>query len=85
MKRSLYQQLVDWKSGADRKPLLLQGGRQVGKTYVIREFGRREYADTAYLDFERTPALGSLFDSSLEPRSLIPSLSAAVGIDVNRK
>ncbi len=85
MKRSLYQQLVDWKSRADRKPLLLQGARQVGKTYLIREFGRREYADTAYLDFERTPVLGSLFDSSLDARSLIPSLSAAVGIDVNRK
>ena len=82
MKRSLYQQLVDWKSRADRKPLL---GRQVGKTYVIREFGRREYADTAYLNFERTPALGSLFDSSLDPRSLIPSPSAAVGFDINRK
>ena len=79
MKRSLYQQLVDWKSRADRKPLLLQGARQVGKTYLIREFGRREYADTAYLNFERTPALGSLFESSLDPRSLISALSAAVG------
>ena len=55
--------------------MLLQGARHVGKTYLIREFGRREYADTAYLNFERTPALGSLFDASLDPRSLILSLS----------
>jgi predicted AAA+ superfamily ATPase len=79
MKRSLYQQLVAWKSRADRKPLLLQGARQVGKTYLIREFGNKEYADTAYLNFERTPELASLFDPSLEPTSLIASLSAAVG------
>lgn len=79
MKRSIYQQLVDWKSQAGRKPLLLQGARQVGKTYLIREFGHKEYADTAYFNFERTPELGSLFDSSLEPKYLIASLSAAVG------
>ena len=79
MRRSLYKRLLDWKSQTERKPLLLQGARQVGKTYLIREFGRREYADTAYLNFERTPELGSLFDSSLEPKSLIASLGAAVG------
>lgn len=79
MKRSLYTKLVDWKSRIGRKPLLLQGARQVGKTYLIKEFGRREYADTAYLNFERIPELGSLFDSSLDPKSLIASLSAAVG------
>ena len=44
MERHLYQQLLAWKARQDRKPLLLQGARQVGKTYVLRQFGEREYA-----------------------------------------
>ncbi|MCK4305691.1 MAG: AAA family ATPase [Candidatus Eisenbacteria sp.] len=79
MKRKLYQCLLAWKGQPERKPLLLQGTRQVGKTYLLKEFGRREYSDVAYLNFEQSPELGSLFESSLEPKSLIATLGAALG------
>lgn len=79
MKRALYERLLTWKSQDNRKPLLLQGARQTGKTYLLREFGEREYSHLAYFNFEETPALGSLFDSSLRTDTLIESLSAAIG------
>lgn len=79
MERALYKQLLAWKSQADRKPLLLQGARQVGKTYLLKEFAKREYSDCAYFNFEQNPELGTLFDSSLNPAILIESLSAFIG------
>ncbi|MDP2912649.1 MAG: AAA family ATPase, partial [Candidatus Omnitrophota bacterium] len=53
MKRDLYSALLDWKRSSSRKPLILKGARQVGKTYLIKEFGRNEYESIAYLNFER--------------------------------
>ena len=79
MKRILYQQLLTWKSQANRKPLLLQGARQVGKTYLLKEFAGKEYQDCAYFNFEQTPELSSLFESSLNPGILIEALGAFIG------
>lgn len=79
MERFLYKQLLAWKSQDRRKPLLLQGARQVGKTYLLKEFARWEYTDCAYFNFEQTPDLGTLFDSSLQPGVLIESLGAFIG------
>ncbi len=79
MERFLYKQLLTWKSQGKRKPLLLQGARQVGKTYLLKEFAGKEYADCAYFNFEQTPELRSLFDSSLEPGILIEALGAFIG------
>ncbi|UCH95098.1 MAG: ATP-binding protein [Candidatus Aminicenantes bacterium] len=79
MERFLYDQLLAWKASGDRKPLLLQGARQVGKTFLLKEFARREYRDCAYFNFEQDPQLGNLFGSSLSPDILIESLSALIG------
>lgn len=79
MERFLYEQLLAWKASEDRKPLLLQGARQVGKTFLLKEFARREYRDFAYFNFEQNPQLGKLFDSLLSPDILIESLSALMG------
>ena len=79
MKRLLYKQLLAWKAQDNRKPLLLQGARQVGKTYLLKEFAKNEYTDCAYFNFEQTPELGKLFDSSLDPRILIEALAAFTG------
>lgn len=79
MERLLYKQLLEWKAQDNRKPLLLQGARQVGKTYLLKEFAKREYTDCAYFNFEQTPELGKLFDSSLAPRILIEALAAFTG------
>jgi predicted AAA+ superfamily ATPase len=76
MERQAYQSLIEWKRGTSRKPLLVQGARQVGKTYLLREFGQREYADCAYFNFEETPALATLFAGDLTPPRIVESLSA---------
>lgn len=76
MKRTAYQDLMTWKSSTARKPLLVQGARQVGKTWLLKEFGRKEYTTCAYFNFEETPALASLFDGDLQPDKVIEALSA---------
>jgi len=58
-----------------RKPLLLQGARQVGKTYILKEFGKNEFPDIAYFNFEENSDLSMLFDKSLDASHLIESLS----------
>ena len=55
-------------------PLLLYGARQVGKTYVLRQFGADKYRNTVYLNFETEPALSSLFNDSIDPKKLIPKI-----------
>ena len=75
VKRRLYSKLVEWKNESSRKPLILEGARQVGKTYLLRDFGQREYERLAYFNFEEDPKLASLFQGNLEPRHLIDQLS----------
>jgi predicted AAA+ superfamily ATPase len=53
LRRSVYDQLLDWKSNNHQKALLVDGPRQVGKTYLLEEFGRREYRDLVKIDFLR--------------------------------
>ena len=62
MKRDIYKQLLEWKSDVFRKPLILKGARQTGKTYILKEFGRREFEDTAYFNFEEEPSLKKFFE-----------------------
>lgn len=75
MKRDIYQELVKWKSSSRRKPLLLRGARQTGKTYLLKAFGRNEYDSLAYFDFEEDPLLKDMFSARLRPAELIESLS----------
>ena len=60
MYRTKIKALVDWKNQTDRKPLILQGARQVGKTWLMQEFGRAEFSKTVYVNFEDTVGLQSL-------------------------
>ena len=55
MKRDAYEDLLTWKDAPRRKPLLLRGARQTGKTYLLRAFGRERYAASHYFNFEQTP------------------------------
>jgi len=75
MKRDIYQKMLEWKASKRRKPLLLRGARQVGKTYILQEFGRNEYENIAYFNFEENPALDDFFKKKLDPKSLIANLS----------
>ena len=75
MYRKIMCFLERWKESAHRKPLVLQGARQVGKTYSILEFGRTHYENVAYFNFETNPKLGKTFDENISPDYLIPILS----------
>ncbi len=83
MKRNLYQNLLEWKSSHRRKPLLLQGARQVGKTWLINEFGKKEYKEYIYLNFEQTPNLKTLFTNELAPQKIIENIGLLLGKKVN--
>ena len=58
MERKIYYDLLNWKNSADRKPLILQGARQVGKTYIVNYFAGKEYANSIYCNFEKDKGLG---------------------------
>ena len=79
MKRSLYAELLEWKSSRSRKPLLLQGARQVGKTFLLTEFGKQEYKYFVYLNFEQNPDLSTIFADQLEPRQIVENIGIYYG------
>lgn len=85
MYRKVMEYLKSWKASNYRKPLILQGARQVGKTYSLLEFGRNEYENTAYFNFETSPKLSETFEESIDPDYLIPILSRIAGQTIVRE
>lgn len=79
MYRKIMNFLETWKESEYRKPLILQGARQVGKTYSIMEFGRTHYENVAYFNFETNPRLNETFEENISPDYLIPILSHISG------
>lgn len=79
MYRKIMKYLEEWKKSPHRKPLILQGARQVGKTYSVLEFGRNHYENVAYFNFESNPKLADTFAESISPDYLIPILSHIAG------
>ena len=79
MKRSVYNYLIEWKNSDKRKPLILQGARQVGKTYLVNMLGETEYENYIYLNFEQDTNLHSLFENTLNPEVLINNISLYIG------
>jgi predicted AAA+ superfamily ATPase len=74
MRRDLYRKLCEWKSSDRRKPLILRGARQAGKTHLLKEFGSKEYRGLAYFNFEEDPRLKDFFKASLQPDALVRAL-----------
>lgn len=85
MYRKIIHFLEEWKSSEHRKPLILQGARQVGKTYSILEFGRENYDNLAYFNFETNPKLNKTFEEDISPGYLIPILSHIAGQTIVRE
>lgn len=79
MYRKITTFLEQWKESEHRKPLILQGARQVGKTYSVLEFGRTHYDNVVYFNFETNPKLNETFDENISPDYLIPILSHIAG------
>lgn len=85
MYRKITSFLEEWKESKYRKPLILQGARQVGKTYSILEFGRTHYENVAYFNFETNPSLNETFEENISPDYLIPILSHIAGQTIIRE
>lgn len=74
MKRYLLKNLVDWKKNDRRKPLIIRGARQVGKSFLIREFGEAHFSDLITIDFERNPEYKKIFSHGHDPKKIISGL-----------
>lgn len=78
MERKIEQQLIQWKNKThDRKPLLLNGARQVGKTYILRKFGSKEFKNVVYINLETNLSVASYFDDAIAPERLLRYLEAS--------
>lgn len=79
MERFIIGELIAWKNSADRKPMVLKGARQVGKTWLMQEFGKRCYRNTVYFNFDEEDALKSIFEGNKNPARIIELLSMISG------
>lgn len=82
MKRSIYGRLLEWKNSHNRKPLMLYGARQVGKTYVLKEFGTAEYEDMVYINCYLNSAVKALFSEDKDTGRILLGLSALSGKEI---
>ena len=78
LKRKLYKSLLGWKAVKEHKPLLVTGARQVGKTFIIKEFGKNEYKSLIYLDFIKNPDYKIIFENELTPEYIYEQISIRV-------
>ena len=81
MERSIYSSLKKWKESPTRKPLILQGARQVGKTYILKEFGAREYSEVVYINCDDNNDMQNMF-VDYDVDRIIRSLSAISGVSI---
>lgn len=82
MERFVYQQLTEWKGSNARKPLVLNGARQVGKTWLLKEFAKKEYAKMAYVVCRKNPTVKEIFSTDFKVDRILRALSALTGVDI---
>ena len=77
--------LIKWKDSSHRKPLIIRGARQVGKTWLMREFGRTHYEKCAYINFDNNERMESLFKGDIDTKRIITALQIETGITIEAK
>lgn len=83
MKRFALEKLKIWKEKPDRKPLIIRGARQVGKTWLMKEFGKTCFEKTAYVNFDSNPRMQQLFEGEIDVERVILAISAETGVSIN--
>ena len=78
LKRKIYKKLLEWKNDNNHKPLLVKGARQIGKTFIISEFGKNEYENFIHIDFIKNPEYKLIFDGNLTPQKIYEQISLRV-------
>ena len=81
MQRDIMEALANWKDAPGRKPLVLQGARQVGKTWAVKELARSAFADIAYIDFLTDDTMQAVFEGSLDPARLLEAVALRTGAE----
>lgn len=79
LKRNAIQDLIKWKSSEERKPMVLKGARQVGKTWLMKEFGQNYYDSFVYFNFDEEDELKSIFETNKNPHRIVELLSLIAG------
>ena len=82
MKRDIYNKLLQWKNDSNRKPLIITGARQVGKTWIMREFGRNEYDDVVYVNCDNEKRMEALLSDDYDIDRILLGLQAISGINI---
>ena len=82
MKRKIYKQLLKWKRNVDRKPLMLLGARQVGKTWIMQHFGEKEYKNVAYINCDDEPRMKQLFELDYNIDRILITIQAITGVRI---
>ena len=82
MKRKIYSQLCQWKESSMRKPLILLGARQVGKTWIMKHFGRQEYEKVAYVNCDAEPRMKDLLALDYDLDRILLGLQAITGVKI---
>ncbi|MDO9933540.1 ATP-binding protein (plasmid) [Glaesserella parasuis] len=82
MQRKILQSLQNWKQNLNRKPLIIQGARQVGKTWAMKHFGEQSFEQVAYINFDNNPRMKTLFSGDYDINRLILGLKIESGVDI---
>ena len=85
MKRDVEVEFSRWKERKDRKPLVLMGARQVGKTWLMEDFGRKNFSKAHIFDFVATPDLATVFKATKNPDEILPKLEIISGAKIDRQ
>ena len=75
MERNLFGKLEGWKNKKKRKPLIIQGARQVGKTWIMKEFGKRYFKDTIYINFDNNEVMKNVFEIDFDISRIISAIN----------
>jgi len=85
MERKLIGELINWKNKTDKQPLIIQGARQVGKTWLMKEFGRLHYKNTVYINFDENVRMCEFFNVDLDVKRLLTGLEIEAGFKIDPK
>lgn len=83
MNRTAIDKLKSWKNKNNRKPMIIRGARQVGKTWLMKELGRQCFTKTAYVNFDSNPRMQQVFEGELDPKRLLLAISAETGVSID--
>lgn len=82
MERKMSNMLSKWKADGEKLPLIIYGARQVGKTFTILSFGKENYKNVAYINFEDNNKIAKIFEKDLDPERIVKELSISLGISI---